>query len=450
MKTVITTVGTSIFENFMDEDKNKKSNLIDDCGEDLLVLRNKRFIDYDRYKRRIKNVKEVVSKWISESPKYSAELRSLEAIYEKYKEPIDVMLITSDTILSNIAAELLEEYIKNDTVWISSIKKYRVGGLQVENTEEFEEKGLPNLIELISQFLGENLIFNITGGYKAIVPYLTTVALIYDFPIVYIFEDSEELLSLPSLPIDFDYEIFENDFIAFESIKPEKSEKNLPTSQEFEGLLEFNRMEYLEKTGVLKKIKIDNKEVISLSPIGKLLYSRYQDFYIKGGEGKYFGMRNMLSSYIELKIAQFFFENKKFENCKVMQGRKTDRGYEVDVLVECPKWVDAIEVKPASRVPILEERYGNESLETKITKGGFKELYEKFKDKVKFYVVMYTHTAPEKVLEYYKEDLEKLASKLKDSPIFKQTEWHVLTLPKDYKRDTSWKVDKSKLKKIYP
>ena len=63
---------------------------------------------------------------------------------------------------------------------------------------------------------------------------------------------------------------------------------------------------------------------------------------------------------------------------------------------------------------------------------------------------MYTHTTPEKILEYYKEDLEKLASKLKDSPVFKQTEWYVLSLPKNYKRDTSWKVNKGKLKKIYP
>jgi CRISPR/Cas system-associated protein Csm6 len=51
---------------------------------------------------------------------------------------------------------------------------------------------------------GHQIILNATGCFKSVVPYLTLRGLLYRLNVVYIFEQSNALLTLPPAPIHFD------------------------------------------------------------------------------------------------------------------------------------------------------------------------------------------------------------------------------------------------------
>ena len=54
-----------------------------------------------------------------------------------------------------------------------------------------------------------DILFNISGGYKATIPYLTMLAQINGADIYCIFEDTEELITIPPVPITIDMELFD-------------------------------------------------------------------------------------------------------------------------------------------------------------------------------------------------------------------------------------------------
>jgi guanosine-3',5'-bis(diphosphate) 3'-pyrophosphohydrolase len=53
---------------------------------------------------------------------------------------------------------------------------------------------------------GKSVVFNVTGGFKAVVPYLTLLGMFENVGIVYVYEESDELIRLPALPVRFDQE----------------------------------------------------------------------------------------------------------------------------------------------------------------------------------------------------------------------------------------------------
>ena len=62
--------------------------------------------------------------------------------------------------------------------------------------------------EITANHYGE-VIFNIAGGYKGVIPYMTIMALINNWCIYYIFEGSQTVIKIPRVPIKIDYNIFE-------------------------------------------------------------------------------------------------------------------------------------------------------------------------------------------------------------------------------------------------
>jgi hypothetical protein len=87
----------------------------------------------------------------------------------------------------------------------------RINGLQVDDPDRFRRDGIRNLFaaadDICRPFLDAavpGIVLNVTGGYKSVVPYLTLYGLINRLPVVYIFERSDRLLTLPSAPVAFD------------------------------------------------------------------------------------------------------------------------------------------------------------------------------------------------------------------------------------------------------
>lgn len=228
---VITTVGISIFSNYW-----KKEN-IDELGDkyqsitdlyDRLDTNTKQANDYSdsRWKSTIRNIKErILLIWLPfAQEKACAEIQSLYKIAEEEKQDLEVYLIATDTVLSIVACELIKEWfdkypsVKSTNTGIKCYfyKDIRAGdttvveGLQVKDADIFETQGFNNLLKIIEKYNEHNnTILNISGGYKALIPYLTLFGQLREIPLKYIYEDSETLITIGNLPFSLDWAVVE-------------------------------------------------------------------------------------------------------------------------------------------------------------------------------------------------------------------------------------------------
>ncbi len=347
---VITLVGTSIFENFFESHQSS--------GAKPLYKRIKKdnpsFESWSKWEKKLSPFKIEIKKWAKDKSDASAEIKSFLKIKEELNEDkLTIYLLATDTVLSPLAAEIIKEWFEGkegfEIYFEKEYGKDIIKNLQVKNSKDFEEQGLMNLFERIEKIIDkpENTIFNITGGYKAVVPFLTFYAQIYKVPACYIFEDEKELLWLPQLPIEVDFELVEENFLAFEAIKPEKSMKNLPSKEKFLEYLSNNKTiaeKIFEKLKNIKLITIQNEKV-KLTVYGRLLYNKFKN---KATE-----YQKLKSTFIELKLFEYF--HKKYldkEYIKVYHSKKFG-DLEADIFIENSKEkiIYIIEVKPGSRIP---------------------------------------------------------------------------------------------------
>lgn len=290
--TIITTVGTSLLE---------KLDLVYDIPDEL---KGKTFKERAAVAAKV----ESFSKKVRDKAKTKqieticAETQTIMQINKNNPEKqFQVYLICTDTILSPLCAEriksLLEE--KGITVNFKDDDNHVVEGLIVEGkdaSKTFSETGFPKLIEVIrnveSQHDAKNRpILNISGGYKALIPVMTIMGQLYDMEVSYVYEDSEELIKLPKVPLDFDLGLLE-DIIPF--IDDHYLYKDVNKTIE----------EFPKHLDILKKHElIKGKEFpYSTTFVGKLIkeYCENESF---------FSQKSTLSHIIEYKIFEFFTGN---------------------------------------------------------------------------------------------------------------------------------------------
>jgi|GEM_PF-5583199 len=62
--------------------------------------------------------------------------------------------------------------------------------------------------EIFGKIFKSDLVFNISGGYKGLIPILTIIGQIYvDIELKYLYEESNGIITIPKMPIQFDWEI---------------------------------------------------------------------------------------------------------------------------------------------------------------------------------------------------------------------------------------------------
>ncbi len=199
---IITTVGTSLISN---------------SGVDCNDLENERFLEskFEQenafFKTHIRPKEEVLLKSIRNN-NASAELASLKKIDPE--EQAEIYLLCTETVTSYMCGRVLKRYLENFEKQKASVRWIK--GLQVEDKKTFETTGLVELlneIEKISLEDWQSVVINITGGYKAIIPFLTIVAQINQVPLYYLFDDRElgkyPLIKMPQTPIDVNWSEFE-------------------------------------------------------------------------------------------------------------------------------------------------------------------------------------------------------------------------------------------------
>ncbi len=114
-----------------------------------------------------------------------------------------IILLNSDTPEGVFCARVIAHYFRKFIEMDNDMDKgvLKVEGLQVENAVDFKNCGLKALKgtvnSIIEKYGGKReIIFNITGGFKAVIPYLTILAWESNKDLVYIFEESESLIKI--------------------------------------------------------------------------------------------------------------------------------------------------------------------------------------------------------------------------------------------------------------
>lgn len=232
-KKVITTVGTSIFTNYMKNEVQDSPEYRDDYNPiDKLFHRLEKIgypvskdseTDFDEIKNTIRTY------WLDKyRPEASAEISSLLKIAGTEKK-VEVCLLATETALSVAACQLIQEYLKSDNnkikdrfVEVHFVESEDIiEGLQVHNADRFKSEGLQMLIGRIKQINESGGgVLNISGGYKALIPVMTIMGQLNDMDVQYLYEDSENLIEVGSLPVDFDWHKVEEyyDFLNFQGL----------------------------------------------------------------------------------------------------------------------------------------------------------------------------------------------------------------------------------------
>jgi len=309
MKKIITTVGTSLFENYHKKNRDKtkdfenlynffKDNEISAKELDNHELRKKSLIDNFN------------SNYFKNNPDASAEIKSLIKLQEELKEDFDIYLLHSDTALGRLAAEIIKDNIslyEEYGLKISKVDIHPIENLQIQNRQKFI-KGMQELINniyKISQNYWGNVVINITGGYKATIPYLTILAQVNQCPIYYIFENTDALIQIPNIPIDINWKLFEDYWESFSLIEKSNviKESDLP-----EKFLKDCR-------AFLESVDIDNEHCCVLNPLGEILWNKYKEKYFV------FYTTDDIYEKINHKEIQRIFKS-KFSNPQI-RGSKT-------------------------------------------------------------------------------------------------------------------------------
>lgn len=288
MKKLITTVGTSIFENYV---KLTKDSSIKDKIDHLST---QTYYDQQGNSResseKIKTsiVRSKLEEYIQKQPNLysiSAELKSISKIIDielnNGQQEFLIYLLSSDTLSGWLASELVEKslhqiYGKNSKgVKIQKIEVKVIQHLQVIDQKNFN-KGMANLISEVYSIVEEywdNVVINITGGYKSSIPFLTILGQLNGCDIYYIYENTDTLIKIPKMPISskcFDICKIDRYYSYFEKLDKgldDRGEIAKILSSSFYEDFSFVVWHYQEKYG----------ELVELNPIGKILFEKYKE-----------------------------------------------------------------------------------------------------------------------------------------------------------------------------
>ncbi len=262
---VITPVGTSLIENCRKERR--------EFDPHIPQLKDQPARAWEGNTRRVEAVKKILVNWLRPLREdVSAEVKSLLKIQEHCGRPVQARLLATDTILSRLAAEVLEEVLLELGVDVSFDPSYDViKGLQVADAREFQKEGLVNLVkrmeELREKAAGMDVAVNITGGYKALIPYLTIMGQVHRLSLYYIFEDTQELIRIPQAPLDINWELF----LRYGNLLAELAEGTYRWE-------EFRRCRPLDEAFL--SCIWEEENMAELNAVGRIFWERYRTHFI--------------------------------------------------------------------------------------------------------------------------------------------------------------------------
>lgn len=288
MKHIINIVGKSLISNCIEKEGKSK---------DFQYIEGEPVSEYERIKERIAIIKKILKDFILEyKEKASAEIQTISKIEEIFREEIYAHLLCTDTLCSLICGEIISEFLIEEQKIDVNFNKSNscIESLQVANKEKFLKEGVPNLIRklknITESYCKDDIIINITGGYKGIIPLITFWSMINEYQLVYMFENSNQLIFEPKIPIKFDYSIIEENLDILDSINKEDDNlKNIKSEKR-------NLIENLSRKGLIEYVD----DHIFISPIGQIMYDEY--------------MKKLLEIFVTEKVKQNIENDKNLKN----------------------------------------------------------------------------------------------------------------------------------------
>jgi putative CRISPR-associated protein (TIGR02619 family) len=239
MRTIITTTGISLLSNTARDLKKKNSEVTN--------------IELQQY---------FIKVGASEA---SAETNSLLKIATSDDK---VVLLYTATPEGKLCMEEVHRYLKNQG-WLKIIPRE----LPLEKNEsQFERHGLRELVNILveeinaAQLENEEVIINATGGFKAEISYTTMVGMIFQVPVKYIYQDFQQPITFPALPISWNIDLLLEYDHFFEWIDAEPRRK-IEVEQRLRAIPDKDSIQQL-------LLSPDAEDYIYLSPAGAILWQR--------------------------------------------------------------------------------------------------------------------------------------------------------------------------------
>ncbi len=269
-KMVLTTVGTSLLNHLAEKKTNLKNYIERIEGKPSASTKN-----YDEEYKTIKKeslsyLKNLNLDKSTDLDKSSAEIKSLVKL--GINQDDEVYLFTTETIDGKLCAEILNEFIKEKLG--CEVKIEEIKGLQVGDFEIFKKEGIKNFIDRLTSIIdnpnyryGSEMILNITGGFKAVIPYTTILGMMKFIKVVYIFEDTQGLLELPPLPITYNKDFLQQHKSIFDRL----AERTIVPISEFKSWLKYDDEEFNKCSAMIEE---DGRDVM-FSTLGEYLYKQF-------------------------------------------------------------------------------------------------------------------------------------------------------------------------------
>lgn len=128
----------------------------------------------------------------------SAEIKSLVKMGVQSDDRI--ILISSDTIDGKLCAEIVKDFLVKNTI-CRDVDIEIISGLQAKDGKTFRGDGLKNLLNFLVKVEHGDFILNPTGGFKSVVPYISLIGMLFNKPVKYIHEDSDDVITLANVPV---------------------------------------------------------------------------------------------------------------------------------------------------------------------------------------------------------------------------------------------------------
>lgn len=464
MKHIITTVGTSLISNFFSKEFQedyylKKHNSINEINEKIVKGQELSDDDRENLSKGLdcfiwKVKKEVIEGQVFYSETDNevdinidacAEIKSIIKIANN--QPATIHLLCTDTDASVFCAERIQKAL-NGNNQLTVKEPVKVTGLSLEDKNQFETTGIDNLIEALDKIYpqkGEkpkDIVLNISGGYKALIPVMTIIGQIKKTPIFYIYENSDDLIEIPKVNIEFDYGTIVDFYEIAKTLKKFRLIADIKNDLSDDTGIQEKQWEHLKQ---ILTVNIQTNQA-KLTILNRFLLNEYQQNETVSA------IYNVFAQNIELKLYKYFV--KEWKNATVTHS-KEGFGFEYDVYIETESKIVAIEIKPGGNVPLWEQNHkdnnGNkrkghssDSLEYRINKGGFKEVDNKITAKqVEKRIYLYRQFPIHPMLL---KQIEELHTKYPENT--KNIIWY--WIKSDNYNNCNWSIENDRIEKIFP
>lgn len=197
------------------------------------------------------------------------------SLLDKIAEQDDMIyFFFSETEWGNLVKKVLEETsILQDETRICDKKNVFLRTISwfQNNAITFQQEALPNFFQALQNIREktayQEVVLCPVWGYKSLIPYASLFAMIAGWDINYLYEDAENVLDLPAIPLQLDIERIKDLSHYFTSENDTQNINNLQKSMWI-----YDQNELLQTYPWLLEIA---DEFVCLSALGRLYYTKY-------------------------------------------------------------------------------------------------------------------------------------------------------------------------------